>query len=89
MYDILLSFITAFIPSYFIIPSVINVAKVKHLCDEPGERRSHTEVTPSLGGIAIFVGTIFSVVFWTPFEIFGELQYTLCACLIIFMIGVR
>ena len=89
MYDILLSFITAFIPSYFIIPSVINVAKVKHLCDEPGERRSHTEVTPSLGGIAIFVGTIFSVVFWTPFEIFGELQYTLCACLIIFMIGVK
>lgn len=89
MYEILLSYITAFIPSYFIIPSVINVAKVKHLCDEPGERRSHTESTPSLGGIAIFVGTVFSVILWTPFEIFGQLQYTLCAFIIIFMVGVK
>ena len=58
IYEVLLSFITAFIPSYFIIPSVIHVAKEKHLCDLPGERRSHTEVTPSLGGVAIFAGVI-------------------------------
>lgn len=89
MYVILLSFITAFIPSYFIIPAVINLARVKHLYDEPGERRSHTVSTPSLGGIAIFVGTIFSIVFWTPFYIFGELQYTLCSFIIIFLIGVK
>lgn len=89
MYEILLSFITAFIPSFFVIPSVIHVARVKHLCDEPGERRSHFEVTPSLGGIAIFVGTVFSVILWTPFTVFGELQYTLCAFIIIFMVGVK
>jgi UDP-GlcNAc:undecaprenyl-phosphate/decaprenyl-phosphate GlcNAc-1-phosphate transferase len=89
MYEILLSFITAFIPSFFIIPSVIHVAKMKHLCDEPGERRSHSEVTPSLGGIAIFIGTVFSVILWTPFSVFGELQYTLCAFIIIFMVGVK
>ena len=89
MYEILLSFITAFIPSYFIIPSVINVAKIKHLYDEPGERSSHTEVTPSLGGVAIFAGVVFSVIFWTPFAIFGELQYTLGAFIIIFLFGVK
>jgi UDP-GlcNAc:undecaprenyl-phosphate/decaprenyl-phosphate GlcNAc-1-phosphate transferase len=89
LYDVLLSFITAFIPSYFIIPSVINVAKVKHLCDEPGERRSHTEVTPSLGGVAIFAGVIFSVIFWTPFHIFQDTQYMLCAFVIIFLVGVK
>lgn len=89
MYDILLSFITAFIPSYFIIPSVINVAKVKHLCDDIDDRRSHTEVTPSLGGVAIFAGVVFSVIFWTPFNIFVDLQYTLCAFIIIFLIGVK
>ena len=89
MYEILLSFITAFIPSYFIIPSVIKVARIKHLCDEPGERRSHTETTPSLGGVAIFAGVVFSVIFWTPFKVFGELQYTLCAFIIIFLIGVK
>jgi UDP-N-acetylmuramyl pentapeptide phosphotransferase/UDP-N-acetylglucosamine-1-phosphate transferase len=89
MYEILLSFITAFVPSYFLIPSVIKVAKAKHLFDEPGERRSHTVKTPSLGGIAIFAGVIFSVIFWAPFYVFANLQYTLCALVIIFFIGVK
>lgn len=89
MYEILLSFITAFVPSFFIIPSVIHVARVKHLCDEIDDRRVHTEVTPSLGGIAIFVGTVFSIILWTPFNVFGELQYTLCAFIIIFLVGVK
>lgn len=89
MYDIILSFITAFIPTYYIIPSVINVALVKGLCDVPGERRSHTVVTPSLGGIAIFAGIVFAVMFWTPFNVFGELQYMLCAFVIMFLVGVK
>ncbi len=89
MHDILLAFITAFIPSYFIIPSVIQVAKIKHLCDEPGDRRSHSESTPSLGGIAIFAGIVFAVMFWTPFNIFNDLQYMLCSFVIIFLIGVK
>lgn len=89
MYEVLLSFITAFIPSYFIIPSVINVAHEKHLCDEPGERRSHVQSTPSLGGVAIFAGLMFSMIFWMPFDVFGQLQYTLCAFIVIFLIGVK
>ena len=89
IYEVLLSFITAFIPSYFIIPSVIHVAKAKHLYDVPGERRSHTEVTPSLGGVAIFSGVMFSMIFWTPFKTFSDLQYTLCAFIIILLIGVK
>ncbi len=89
MYEVLLSFITAFIPSYFIIPSVIKVAHEKHLCDEPGERRSHVHATPSLGGVAIFAGLMFSMIFWMPFDVFGQLQYTLCAFIVIFLIGVK
>jgi UDP-GlcNAc:undecaprenyl-phosphate/decaprenyl-phosphate GlcNAc-1-phosphate transferase len=89
IYEVLLSFITAFIPSYFIIPSVIHVAKEKHLCDVPNERRSHTEVTPSLGGVAIFSGVMFSMIFWTPFKVFSDLQYILCAFIIILLIGVK
>jgi UDP-GlcNAc:undecaprenyl-phosphate/decaprenyl-phosphate GlcNAc-1-phosphate transferase len=89
MYEILLGFITAFVSCYFLIPPVIFVAQEKGLCDEPGERRSHTVSTPSLGGIAIFVGTLFSVILWMPFTVFKELQYTLCAFIIIFLIGVK
>lgn len=89
MYDIILSFITAFTLTYFAIPSIIHVARVKNLCDEPGERRSHTVSTPSLGGIGIFAGVIFSIILWTPFKAFGDLQYILCAFIIIFLIGAK
>ena len=89
MYDMILAFITAFTLTYISIPSIIHIAKVKNLVDEPGERRSHVVKTPSLGGIGIFVGLIFSIVLWTPFYVFGNLQYILCAFLIIFLIGAK
>lgn len=89
MYDLILSFITAFVLTYFAIPSVIAVARVKRLFDDPNERSSHSVSIPSLGGIAIFAGLIFSVIFWTPFNVFGDLQYILCSLVLIFLIGAK
>jgi UDP-N-acetylmuramyl pentapeptide phosphotransferase/UDP-N-acetylglucosamine-1-phosphate transferase len=89
MYVISLSFLTAFALTYFAIPSIIHIARTKHLYDEPGERSSHQVRTPSLGGVGIFAGAIFSIVLWTPFQDFGNLQYILCALLILFLIGAK
>jgi UDP-N-acetylmuramyl pentapeptide phosphotransferase/UDP-N-acetylglucosamine-1-phosphate transferase len=89
MYDILLSFLTAFSVTYIVIPPVIRIAKAKNLCDVPGIRSSHTINTPRLGGIAIFAGLLFAIIFWTPFKDFGNLQYILCAFIVIFLIGVK
>ena len=89
MYDIILSFITAFMITYLAIPSIIKVAEVKYLFDEPGERTSHSASVPTLGGLGIFAGFIFSVTFWTPFVVFNELQYILCALIIMFLIGAK
>ncbi len=90
MYDIILSFITAFMVTYFAIPSIIQVARVKHLVDEPGERRSHKVSTPSLGGIGIFGGVIFAIIMWMPFkETYGGLQYILASFVVIFLIGAK
>lgn len=89
MYDLILSFITAFSLTFLAIPSIINIAKKKNLVDVPGNRTSHKEITPSLGGIGIFAGMIFSIVMWTPFKVFGDLQYILCAFIIIFLIGAK
>lgn len=89
MYDIILSLITAFILVYMAIPSIINIAKVKQLYDVPDARKSHEEVVPTLGGVAIFAGVIFSIILWTPFDVFGDLQYILCAFIIIFLIGAK
>ena len=89
MYDIILSFITAFTLTFFAIPSIINIADTKNLFDEPNARGSHKTPTPSLGGIGIFAGVIFSIVLWTPFHVFGDLQYVLCSFIIVFLIGAK
>ncbi len=89
MYEIILSFITALTLTYFALPSIIRIATLKKLTDEPGERRAHHVSTPSLGGVGIFAGLIFSIVLWAPFEAFSELQYILCAFIIIFLVGVK
>jgi len=89
MYDIILSFITAFGLTFFAIPPIIRVAMAKHLYDEPNARKSHTTNVPTLGGIGIFAGVIFSIILWTPFDVFGDLQYILCAFIIVFLIGAK
>ncbi len=89
MFFIILSFLTALTVAYFAIPHVINIARAKNLCDEPSERSSHTISTPSLGGIGIFSAAMFSISMWTPFGQFGNLQYILCAFIIVFLIGVK
>lgn len=89
-YDVIISFITAFTLTYFAIPPIIRVALKKKLYDVPVERSSHTKVTPRLGGVAIFAGTIFSIMLWTPFSRYGgDLQYVLCAFILIFLVGVK
>jgi len=89
IYRLVLSFLTAIIFTYLIIPSIINIAKIKRLTDEPDERRAHKRSIPTLGGIGIFAGTLFSIILWTPFHLFGDLQYILCSFIIIFLIGAK
>ncbi|MEO6190309.1 MAG: MraY family glycosyltransferase [Saprospiraceae bacterium] len=89
MYHLILCFITSFLVTYIAIPSIITIARVKKLVDEPEERSAHSKSVPTLGGIAIFSGVIFSIILWTPFQVFGNLQYILCAMVIIFLIGAK
>ncbi len=90
MYDIIPAFLTAFLITYFAIPSIIKIAEVKNLVDEPGERRSHSKSVPTLGGLGIFAGLIFSTTFWVPFhDQPSHLQYILCAFIVIFLIGAK
>jgi UDP-GlcNAc:undecaprenyl-phosphate GlcNAc-1-phosphate transferase len=89
MYDLILAFITSFSLTYLAIPSIIKLAIKKNLMDEPDHRRTHKVSTPSLGGIAILSGTLFSIIMWTPFTYFGELQYILCGFIIIFLLGAK
>ena len=89
MYSIILAFITAFLLTFRVIPSIIHLARIKKLYDVPDERKSHLEVVPNLGGIAIFAGLLFSIILWSPFQYLGDLQYVLASFIIIFLIGAK
>ncbi len=66
-YTILFGFLTALIVVLFTMPSLIKVARMKHLVDEPGDaRKLHRRSVPTIGGIIIFAAIIFSFALWFP-----------------------
>lgn len=55
---LLLSFAIAFFMSQGSLPAIFHVAEAKHLMDEPTDRSIHSEKTPTLGGISIYLGIV-------------------------------
>jgi len=89
--DILfLPILTSFIIVLLATPSFIRVAKKKHLFDEPTEsRKLHTESTPSMGGMMIFSGTLFSFLLWLPTQEIGVIKFLVPCMLIMFFVGMK
>ena len=83
--NIIFSLITAFLITYLVIPKIIFFTKKLRLLDEAGDRASHEGSVPIFGGIAIFSGIIFSLLFWADIE---NIQYLLVSILIVFFLGV-
>jgi len=81
--------LTSFLMVIFSIPSILTIAKEKHLYDEPSERKRHLTKTPRLGGLAIFVSFVFSVSIWGQFENIKDVQFILAAILLIFFSGLK
>jgi UDP-N-acetylmuramyl pentapeptide phosphotransferase/UDP-N-acetylglucosamine-1-phosphate transferase len=89
MNNILLSSGLAFIITFFSIPVIIEVAKEKKLFDEPGGRKVHKAVIPTLGGLGIFAGFIIATLIGVPPSQTSVLQYFLAAIMIIFFMGIK
>lgn len=99
--------VLAFLSAIFLVlvatPSLIKVAKLKHLVDEPGDNRKlHRMSIPTIGGIMIFAGTIISYCLWFPSEyasqmgrhynVLGALQdfkYLVACMFILFFLGLK
>ena len=84
-YNILFAFLTSFLITYVAIPKVIFFAQQFRLTDLAGERASHSGSIPIFGGIAIFSGVLFSLLFWAELE---DIQFLITSFLIVFFVGV-
>lgn len=84
---LILAFSWSFLISIFAVPSIIYVAHLKNILDQPNLRTVHESLTPRLGGVAIFAG------FMSALTIFGNLsngvQQLLAGCIILFFIGLK
>ncbi len=83
------SFLLAAIITYVAIPTVIDVARAKHLFDEPNGRTSHSHNTPTLGGLAIFTGYVIASMVFINISLIPEVQYVIAGSIIIFFIGLK
>ena len=74
----------------FAIPSILHVARFRHLYDDLGHfRKEHDHGIPRLGGVAIFVGfTITSLLFCMTDKSL-PINYLLTACIILFAMGIK
>lgn len=81
--------LTSFIIAFLIVPIIVKYSLRKNYVDIPGRRKIHKKITPSLGGIAIFIGFIVSLVIWLDVELSDPIKYLIGALLVVFFIGVR
>ena len=84
---LILAFSWAFLIAIFAVPSIIRVAHLKNILDRPNGRTVHAELTPRLGGGAMFAG------FMSALTIFADLnngvQQLLAGCIMLFFIGLK
>ena len=97
---LILVFFTAFVVVLYSTPALIKVAVLKRLIDAPTEERKiHKRSVPTIGGIIIFAGTLFSYALWYSIEDVGhydkilqsvrEFKLIIATSLILFFVGVK
>ena len=86
---IILSFSLSLFISLVLIPSIIDIARAKSYVDAPNSRTSHLGTTPTLGGIAIFIGSVIAFLMFVSVGSMPSFQYVIASVLIIFFIGFK
>lgn len=89
MLEILLTASVSFIITFLAIPVVIQIAEQKKLYDIPDERKVHTRLVASLGGIGIFAGFLLASLLFIQGYLNPEFQYFFAAALVIFFVGLK
>lgn len=96
----ILAFFTALLLVMFFTPSLIKVAELKNLNDEPDkERKLHRRKVPTIGGIIIFAAMLFSLSLWLSITFtnnifdcrdrFADFSMIVTTSLVLFFVGVK
>ncbi len=81
------AFIMSFLFSALSIPPIVKIAKKNNLLVYPNHRDSHKGGIPRLGGLAIFIAIVFSLIFFSGINTVIYFRSILTAIIILFFIG--
>ncbi len=84
-----LAICASFLVTLTLMPVIIRLFKSIDLLDIPDKRKIHSISTPSLGGIAIFIGVGFSLIISATLLDLSTHKFLLGGVLLIFLLGVR
>lgn len=83
------SIVLSTIVTWRAIPIIINICEIRGIKENPIKRSSHSEPTPTFGGIGIFAGTLIGYLIWS----FGDEEYLihkiLAGMVILFFLGLK
>jgi UDP-GlcNAc:undecaprenyl-phosphate GlcNAc-1-phosphate transferase len=72
------------------IPSILHVARTRHLYDDVGHfRKQHDHGIPRLGGVAIFVSFTITLLLFSIIDKTIPVSYLLTASIILFIMGIK
>ncbi len=80
---------TAFLMTTGVIPQIIKVILGKKIFDKPGGRKIHKNLTPSMGGVGVFMSFIIIAMLTIKESNDFSSHYYYCALLILFFTGLR
>lgn len=85
-----LVFLVATAITWLCIPSILHVARARHLYDDIGHfRKEHDHGIPRLGGVAIFVSFNITALLFGILDKSLPVSYMLTACIILFAMGLK
>lgn len=87
--NLVICFVLAAMLVFFSIPTIIGISREKKLYDVPNSRKVNTNVVPTLGGVAIFMGFIIAVTVSSYQYPFIEFRYILTALTIMLFVGLK
>jgi UDP-N-acetylmuramyl pentapeptide phosphotransferase/UDP-N-acetylglucosamine-1-phosphate transferase len=83
----ILAGITAFAVSYAFLPFIITFSKQNQIGSSPGRRRIHKQITPSLGGAAIFSGFTIACLSWADVGNWPSILVLVSILVVPFIVG--
>jgi len=89
MITALLAAFTAFVITFLVMPVIIKYTLKKNYVDVPGYRKIHKKITPSMGGVAIFLGFCVAGVIWLELLSTRDFKFIFVSLFVIFFIGMR